>query len=402
MNNRKILTQQYSFEFSKSVIKKATELDSKKIVKLITEAELLGRGGAYFPTGLKWDSVLQQKAEQKYIVCNAEEGEPATYKDRFLLNFSPYKILDGMIIASIATGSSKGFIYINHKYKTEKEKLKRLIHIYRKNNLLGKNLLNTQYSFEIEIIESNGRYITGEETSLINTLEGTRPIPRLKPPYPTQQGLFNLPTVINNVETLCCVPHILYHGAEWFKSFGVKGSYGTKLICLTIDDKPKGVYEIEFGKVSIKDILSIYGKLKNIKKIFYVLPSATSEIIFPDKFSVKYDIQSFKKNNLTIGTGGFIVYTKKQNIIKKLCELMKFFVEESCGYCVPCRIGTQRIYETLLTIIQQNNNLKEVKKRIIELEELCVTLNLTSRCLLGKSCVTPLMSLINRFKHAKN
>lgn len=404
MDNRKILTQYYDLEFTKSVIKKSLELGSEKIVKIITESELLGRGGAYFPTGLKWSSVLQQQSKQKYIICNAEEGEPATFKDKFLLKYLPYKILDGMIIASIAVCATKGIIYINEKYKNEKKKIEDLIRIYHKKNFLGNNILGTDHNFSIEIIESNGRYITGEETALLNVIEGQRPQPRLKPPYPTQKGLFNLPTVINNVETLCFVPQIIFHGPKWFKSYGVDGSYGTKLICLTVDDTPYGVWEIEFGKLTIKDILTEYGKIKNLKNISCVLPSATSEVLFPDRFSLKYDIKSFKKQNISIGTGGIIVCSKSYDVIKKLTELIKFFMEESCGYCVPCRIGTKRLYEKLQEILlfqTAKPNKSEFKKKLLGLEELILTLNLTSRCLLGKSCVNPIKSLIAYIKNSK-
>ncbi|MCM8802242.1 MAG: NADH dehydrogenase FAD-containing subunit [Candidatus Omnitrophica bacterium] len=399
MKEKKILDLPYNFNFTVSVLKKVLSLGSDKVIEGLTESGLIGRGGAGFPTGLKWSFVKKFEGE-RFIICNAEEGEPGTFKDRFLLKKYPYKIIDGMIIASLVLKAHYGFIYLNEKYKEERKIIEKTLAHYKKKNFIGKNILSSGNDFEIKIIESCGRYITGEETSLFNYIEGERPVPRLKPPYPPEKGLWNKPTLINNVETFSFIPQIIYHGSKWFKSFGCEGSYGTKLVCLSGDLVKKGVYEVELGKFTISEILKDFGKIKNLKDVEAVLPSASSGFIFPDKFSLKYDYQTLMKNGTSLGTGGIIVYKKGTNLLQKIKELMKFFMEESCGFCVPCRIGTKRIYEKL-TYLESFNEIKN-KKIIIEelnlLETLCLTMKESSRCGLGQACVNPLLSWIKRWK----
>mgnify|MGYP000095781096 CR=1 FL=1 len=345
-----------------------------------------------FPAGIKWEFVKNQK-DEKFIVCNAEEGELYTFKDKFLLRNFPYKIIDGMIIASIATGSNQGFIYINEKYKKEKEIIEDLIKKYKKNKLLGKNILFKEHDFEIEIIESNGRYITGEETALFNVIEGKRPIPRLKPPYPTEKGLFYKPTLINNVETFAFIPHIVFNGSKWFKNFGVEKNYGTKLICLTVDNKKIGVFEIELGKIKIYEIIEKYGKIK-VKNVKAFLPSASSSLIFPEKFDIPYDFESLKNNGTSLGTGGIIVFTKDFFVFDEIKNIVEFFLNESCGYCVPCRIGLKRVYEKLCGIKNFKKELKMIKKISLLIKE-------TSRCGLGQSALNSLISYIEGIENGK-
>ena len=393
----KILTQKYDRQFSISLIKKSFELGSQKIVEEIKNSGLLGRGGAMFPTGLKWELVKKRNGK-KFIVCNAEEGELYTFKDRFLLKNFPYKIIDGMIIASVAIGAEKGFVYINEKYKKEIEILKNLIKEYKKENLLGENILFKNYKFEIEIIESNGRYITGEETALLNLIEGKRPIPRLKPPYPTQQGLFNNPTLVNNVETFSFIPHIISNGAEWFKNFGVENSYGTKLICLTIDNKKVGVFEIELGKLKIYEIIEKYATLK-IKDVKTVLPSASSCLLFPEKFDIKYDFESLKNNNTSLGTGGMFIFTKNFFVFNEIKKIVNFFVKESCGYCVPCRVGLKRVYE-MISVVENLKN-EKLSDKLDSIKKLSLVIKETSRCALGQSALNSLISYIEAIENGK-
>ena len=394
---KKILTEKYDTHFTISLIKKCFEIGSEKIVEEIKNSYLLGRGGAMFPTGIKWESVKNQGGE-KFVVCNAEEGELYTFKDKFLLKNFPYKVIDGMIVASIAVGAEKGSIYVNHKYKNEISKLKTLVKQYKKEKLLGENILSTNHNFDIEIIESNGRYVTGEETALFNTIEGKRPTPRLKPPYPTQKGLFNKPTLINNVETFSFIPHIIFYGSGWFKNFGVEKNYGTKLICLTVDNKKIGVFEIELGKIKIYEIIEKYAKLKprNVKAF---LPSASSCLLFPEKFDINYDFESLKNNGTSLGTGGIFIFTKNFSIFDKIKKIVKFFSDESCGYCVPCRIGLKRVYEMILELDSLKS--EKLRNRLDLIKKLSLVIKETSRCALGQSALNSLLSYIRGIEDGK-
>jgi len=394
---KKILTIEYDKKFTSSVLKKCFENSPEKIIEEIKNAYLLGRGGAAFPTGIKWEFVRNQK-DDKYIVCNAEEGELYTFKDKFLLNNFAYKVIDGMIIASIVVDSHLGFIYVNEKYKKEIEILKNVVRKYKKNKFLGKNILSTNHNFEIEVIESNGRYITGEETSLLNVIEGKRPVPRLKPPYPPQKGLFGKPTLINNVETFSFIPYIIFYGNEWFRNFGIEKNYGTKLICLTVDNKRIGVFEVELGKIKIYEIIENYAKLK-IKNVKSILPSASSALLFPENFNISYDFGSLKINKTSLGTGGISVFTKKFFVFKEILNILKFFVNESCGYCVPCRIGLKRVYEKLCEL--ENLKKEKLKKELNIIKELSLVIKETSRCALGQSALNSLLSYIERIEYGE-
>mgnify|MGYP000142963111 CR=1 FL=1 len=394
---RYILTKKYNKEFTFSLIKKCFEIGSDKIIEEVKNSCLLGRGGALFPTGIKWEFVKNQDGE-KFVVCNAEEGELYTFKDKFILKNFPYKVIDGMIVASIAVGAQKGFIYVNQKYKNEIRILENLIKEYKKESLLGKKILSTNHNFDIEIIESNGRYITGEETALFNIIEGKRPTPRLKPPYPTQKGLFNKPTLINNVETFSFIPQIIFYGSEWFKNIGVEKSYGTKLICLTVDNKKVGVFEIELGKIRVCEIIKKYAKLepKNVKAF---LPSASSQLLFPEKFGIQYDFESLKNNGTSLGTAGIFIFSKNFYVFDEIKKIVKFFSDESCGYCVPCRIGLKRIYEKLCSV--ENLKKENLKKEVLLIKKLSLTIKETSRCALGQNALNPLISYIKKIEDGK-
>jgi len=392
-----ILTEKYDRHFTISLIKKSFEIGKEKIVEEVKNSYLLGRGGAMFPTGIKWESVKNQVGE-KFIVCNAEEGELYTFKDKFLLRKFPYKIIDGMIVASIATGAEKGFVYINEKYKKEIENLKNLIKEYKKENLLGKNIFSKNHKFEIEIVESIGRYITGEETSLFNVIEGERPTPRLKPPYPTQKGIFGSPTLINNVETFSFIPYIIFNGSEWFRNFGVEKNYGTKLICLTVDNKKIGVFEIELGKIKVYEIIEKYGKIK-VKNVKAILPSASSSLLFPEKFDIPYDFESLKNNGTSLGTGGIFIFSKNSFVFHEIKKIINFFSQESCGYCVPCRIGLKRVYEIILGL----DSFKEekLKNQLDLVKKLSLVIKETSRCALGQSSLNALLSYLEKIENGK-
>jgi len=377
-------------------LRKAFELGPKEVIGEIKNSALLGRGGAAFPTGIKWESVYQEKNYPKYVIANAEEGEPGTFKDKVLLEKDPHSIIEGLIIAGFAINAEQGFLYLKEEYHSAYKILQKALIQAEKNNFLGKNILGSSFSFNIEIRISAGAYITGEETALFNALEGERPIPRIKPPYPNKFGLFGKPTIINNAETLAYVPQIILSGADWFKKFGIPGSYGTKLICLSEDVKKVGVYEIELGKYTLREIIyGLGGRIKKNKKIKAVIPGgASTQFLTEKEIKVKYDFDSLKKVGNSLGTGGIMVFSTERNIPHLVRDFFAFYSDESCGYCIPCRIGTKRIYE-ILTRLTNGKMKKDDYENLRLLGELMKD---TARCGLGQACVNPLLSSLEKFK----
>ncbi len=391
-------------------LRKAIELGREEIIGEIKKSELLGRGGAAFPTGIKWElcnTANKHESKEinensiinscKFVICNAEEGEPGTFKDKVLLEKDPHSVIEGLIIAGFAIGAEYGFIYLREEYETAYRILQKALIQAEENNLLGKDIFGSTFSFHIQIRLSAGAYITGEETALFNALEGIRPVPRIKPPYPNESGLFGKPTLINNVETLAYVAPIILHGAEWFKKFGIPGSYGTKLVCLSGDIKKTGVYEIELGKYSLEEIIyGLGGGTKKDRKIKAVIPGgASTQFLTEKELKGKYDFGSLKKNGSSLGTGGIIVFAVDKKIPRIVKELFTFYSDESCGYCVPCRLGTKRIHEILTRI-------NHGEKRQNDFENLFILGKLikdTARCGLGQGCTNPLLSSLEKFKN---
>jgi len=377
-------------------LRKALELGPEKIISEIKESVLLGRGGAAFPTGIKWELTYLERNYPKYVIANAEEGEPGTFKDKILLEKDPHSFIEGLIIAGFTVGAEYGFVYLREEYKLAYKILQKALVQAEKNNFLGKNILGSTFSFNIQIRLSAGAYITGEETALFNALEGLRPIPRIKPPYPNKFGVFGKPTVINNVETLAYIPQIILNGANWFTKFGVPGSYGTKLICLSGDVKKVGVYEIELGKYTLKEIIyGLAGGIRANKRIKGVIPGgASTQFLTEKELNVKYDFDSLKKVGSGLGTGGIMVFASDKSIPVVVRDLFAFYSDESCGYCVPCRIGTKRVYEILTRIA-------DAEMRKDDYENLCLLGELmkdTARCGLGQACPNPLLSSLEKFK----
>lgn len=377
-------------------LKKAFELGPEKIISEIKNSSLLGRGGAAFPTGIKWELVDREKNYPKYVIANAEEGEPGTFKDKIILEKNPHSFIEGLIIAGLAINAEYGFIYLREEYELAYKLLQKALIQAEKNSFLGKNILGSNFSFRIEIRLSAGAYITGEETALFNALEGLRPIPRIKPPYPNKSGLFSKPTVINNIETLTYIPRIIFCGSDWFKKYGVTGSYGTKLICLSGDVKKTGVSEIELGKYTLKEIIyGIGGGIKKNKKIKAVIPGGASTRFLTEKeTNVRYDFDSLKKAGNSLGTGGIIVFSTDRDIPRVVRDFFAFYSDESCGYCVPCRIGTKRIYE----ILNRFTGSKMKKNEYENLYILGEVIKDTARCGLGQACINPLLSSLEKFK----
>lgn len=309
----------------------------------IKNSELRGRGGAAFPAGAKIEAVRANNAGERYIICNADEGEPGTFKDRFIMTHTPFQLLEGITIAAYLAGASQGWIYVRHEYPEVRKILKESIREAAEAGLLGNNILGSGFSFSLEIFSGAGSYLCGEETALLSSIEGKKGRPRLKPPYPTDQGLWGKPTLINNVETLCNIPKILDKGSSWFRGLGTTGSRGTKLISLSGDVCNRGVFEVPFGTTFRQIIENCGGGVKKGRKIKAVNIGGASGVLVPEyMLDVPLDYEACRKAGLTIGSGAVFVLDDTRSILENVRNRVSFFLHESCGKCVPCREGLRQ------------------------------------------------------------
>ncbi len=392
-------------------LEKALAGKPKAVISEMKDSGLIGRGGAGFPTGLKWEATFNQADTKKYFVCNAEEGEPGTFKDKMLLDQNPHKVIEGMIIGAYATGSSEGYLYIKDKYGDSADLVEKAIGEAQARGLLGENILGSSFSFTLRILRMPSAYVCGEETALCRSIEGKRAVPKTKPPFPTVSGLFEKPTVINNVETLANVPHIISNGAKWFRSIGVDGSFGTKLFSITGNVKNSGVFEVELGKYTLGDL--IYGLAKGIennRKLKAVLPGGPSTcFISSDNLDVVMDYKSLAKIGSSLGTGSIIVLDETIGIPELVRNFFDFYQKQSCGDCVPCRVGTKKI-EDVLHLITEPMGLEEFKNwhrlgdpskiSVIEiLKRTGTVMKTAAKCGLGQAAPEPLLSSMKLFEH---
>jgi NADH-quinone oxidoreductase subunit F len=358
------------------------------VIEEVKKSGLRGRGGAGFPTGLKWSFIPRNKDVPKYLVCNADEGEPGTFKDREILFKAPFLLIEGMTISSYAIGAEISFIYLRKEYEWILDTLKSAIEAAEKENFLGKNILGTDFTHYIKIFVGAGAYICGEETALLESMEGKRGLPRLKPPFPATEGLFGYPTCINNVETLANIPIIFEIGGENYAKIGTSKSTGTRLVCVSGIVKNPGVYEIEQGRITVKEIIfELAGGIKegwNFKGVFpggISTPPLTSE-----ELDVPFDFESLEEKGSAAGSGAIIVFGYKNSekeLFKVLKRAVHFFKEESCGKCTPCREGTRWIY-TVLEFIEK----KEIsfEKGLDMVKEIAGKIKGLCACPLGETC----------------
>ena len=365
-------------------LKKALSLKPDEVVNEVKESGLRGRGGAGFPTGLKWEFALKEKADVKYVVCNADEGEPGTFKDRKLLMEQPEKVIEGLTIAGYAIGANQGFIYLRGEYVYLLKTLEKAIKGFKKQNLLGKNILNSGFDFDIEIRLGAGAYVCGEEFALIESMNGYRGEPRNKPPFPTQKGFRDKPTVVNNVETLCFIPYIVSKGAEWFKSFGTEGSTGTKLFSVSGDVEHPGVYELELG-ITLNELLDVVGA-KNPKAV--QVGGASGVCVAKKDFDKPISFQGLPPG------GSIIVFGENTDMLKVLKNFLEFFVEESCGQCTPCREGNFRLLEGVNMLEKGECSVRYVR----ELLALCEVMKASSKCGLGQTSPNCFLTILENFK----
>ena len=356
---------------------------------------LRGLGGAGFPTESKWQLVRQAPGTEKYIVCNADESEPGTFKDRFILTHLPHMVIEGMILAGVLTGARTGILYIRHEYEEQEKILQEEIRKCREQGLLGTNILGSEFTFELNTFVSPGGYICGEESALLEAIEGKRAEPRNKPPFPVQQGLWNKPTVINNVETFSNVPLILLRGVDWYKAQGTGGCAGLKFIGVSGDVVRPGVYEVPMGTPVSELIFQYAGGLSNGKKLKGFAPSGPSSGYLPASMAdVRLDFKSLADAGSMLGSGALVVCAEGTCMLDMALNATRFFRNESCGKCVPCRVGSQKMVDLLTGWTMGEGSSHDMSL----IEELSDALRLTSICGLGQVVPAPISSVLKHFR----
>ena len=369
---------------------KALAMKPDEVVAEIKASGLVGRGGAAFPTGVKWEGAAKAPGTEKYVICNADESEPGTFKDRILLLDDPHRTLEGMLIAGRAIGAHKGYIYIRAEYPYILPVLEQALDEARQANLLGENILGSGFSFEVETRVGAGAYICGEETALFESIEGKRGFPRVKPPFPTTHGLFGKPTVINNVETLCNIPLIILQGADEYRKIGTEKSPGPKLFCVSGDVTRPGLYEVPFG-VTLRDLLEMAGGVADNKSLQSVLfGGAAGAFATSQHLDVKMTFEDLRAAGLPLGSGVVMVFDETRYLREVLKKLGHFFAHESCGKCYPCQMGTQRQMEILDRVAAG----RVLEGDLIRLQDVGWTMTDASLCGLGQTAASAVLSAI--------
>ena len=372
----------------------ALEMDPVAVVGLIEESKLAGRGGAGFPTGLKWKAVAEAPGAPKTIVCNADEGEPGCFKDRAVLDLDPHAVIEGMTIAAYATGATRGFIYLRYEYPETSAILARALDEARAAGLLGDKIAAANFAFEIYLRRGAGAYICGEEGSLLNSLEGKRPLPRNRPPFPVTHGFEDLPTAVNNVETLASAPQILRRGAAWYQNLGQNGQAGTKLISLSGDIQVPGNYEVPLG-LNLQTLLYDWagGPVSGRSIQAVTMAGLSGGFLAGADLDVTLDEPGIRAKGSFLGAGGIMVFDDRRDMVEMAHNAMAFFAEESCGKCFPCRIGTQRLTERLAGAAGP----AEQAQWIEEVRDIGGTMMATSACGLGMAAPHITESLLKYF-----
>lgn len=367
-------------------IKRIIEMTPEEVIEEVKRSNIRGRGGAGFPTGLKWEFCRKAKADKKFIFCNADEGEPGTFKDRVILTERPRLLLEGMIIAGYAVGAEEGVLYVRYEYKYLEKYLEDILEKAREKNYLGKNIQGKKgFNFDIRIQFGAGAYVCGEESALIESAEGKRGEPRDRPPFPVEKGYLGMPTVVNNVETLCSVVKVIKHGGDWYKGFGTDESTGTKLLSISGDCRYPGVYEVAWG-FNVNDMLEMVGAF-DVQAVQVGGPSGS--LIAPNEFSRTLGFED-------LATGGsIIVFNKSRDLLKDVVlNFTEFFIEESCGSCSTCRTIPVLLRDKLLKVL----NARGVRKDIDDMVEWAGILK-ASRCGLGHTAGNPIITSIKNFRH---
>jgi NADH:ubiquinone oxidoreductase subunit F (NADH-binding)/NADH:ubiquinone oxidoreductase subunit E len=369
------------------------------VLAVLKEAELRGMGGAGFPTSMKWDLVRKQPEPVKYVVCNADESEPGTIKDRFILSHLPHLVAEGMMIAGLVIGAKKGILYIRHEYPLQEEIFGEELRRCAKAGLLGKKILGSDLDFELEIFVSPGGYICGEESALIEAIEGHRAEPRNKPPFPGQVGLWQKPTVINNVETFANVPQILARGADWYRTAGVSGSRGLKFVGVSGHVARPGVFEVPMGTAISEVIYKHAGGIRGGRALKAFAPSGPSSGYLPASMvDVRLDFKALADAGSMLGSGAIVVCDDTTCMLDMALTAVRFYRNESCGKCVPCRTGSQKMVELLARWTQGGLSEGQYRADLALIEELSQAMSLTSICGLGQIVPAPVQSVLKHFR----
>jgi NADP-reducing hydrogenase subunit HndC len=371
------------------------EMTPEETIKIIKDSGLRGRGGAGFPTGLKWQFVRGAKGSKKYVICNADESEPGTFKDRLVLEGDPHAIIEAMLIGAYAVGADEGYVYIRGEYGLAISRMKKAIQQAREYGLLGDNIFGTDFSFDLHIHAGAGAYICGEETALIESIEGNRGEPRARPPYPTTAGLWQKPTLVNNVETLANIPAIIRNGPQWYKSIGTPSSPGTKVYTILGNVNVTGLIEVPMG-ITLREVISIYARgMKNGATFKLAQTGGSSGSIIPASLQdTPMDFDSFSKVGVSLGSGALLICNEDVCVVDLAKVLLNFFRFESCGKCNPCRIGNKRAYETLSNIAEGVGTMQDLK----DLQMMSDQLVELSNCGLGQTAGSPLKDILAHFR----
>lgn len=376
-------------------LKKSLGMEPSTVCDEIKKSKLQGRGGAAYPTGVKWEQAYNIKGDEKYILCNGDEGEPGTFKDKLIFENIPLRLIEGMTIAAKVLGVKEGYIYIRGEYEEIQEKVKEAIENAKVAGYLGNNILGSNISFDIKVLTGAGAYVVGENSALAESAEGKAGRPRKKPPYIKECGLYGKPTLVNNVETFSVIPYIVLNGGDKYKSLGNEASGGTKLVSLCGNVNKRGVYEVPFG-ISIKKIIYDLGKgISKDKRLKAVHIGGSSGALIPEELiNTEYCYKALKDINASVGSGSLLVMDDSVNIIEYLLHVYKFFFHESCGKCTPCREGNKQI----VNILEKLNNKNGTMDDIYNLENILDAMKNASFCGLGKSAPTSLNCALKYFK----
>lgn len=376
---------------------KALKMTPEAIIDEMKKSNLRGRGGAGFPTGTKWGFIPKQSAKPKYLVCNADESEPGTFKDRDIMRFTPHLLIEGMLIGGYAIGSNIGYIYIRGEYVREAKLLNDAIEEAYAAGCLGKNVLGSGFSFDLTVHRGAGAYICGEETGLLNSLEGKRGEPRVKPPFPAISGAFGGPTIVNNVETLAAVPFIIDRGGEWYAKLGkLERSGGTRLFCVSGHVKKPGVYELPAGSTTLRELIYDYcGGILDDRKLKAVIPGGSSApVLTADEIDVIADIEPLAKIGTMLGSAAILVVSDAFCVVKLIHRITKFYEHESCGQCTPCREGCKWMAD-ILKRIEKGDGREQDLNMLLEIAD---NINGKTLCALGDAAAGPVSSFVRKFR----
>jgi len=378
-------------------LKRAFTMDPVSIIDELLEAGLRGRGGAGFSTGMKqrFTSESCRQCPQRYVVVNADEGEPGTFKDRLIMEQDPHLYIEGTIIAAYAINATKGYIYLRGEYQESIDKTQKAIESAYARGFLGKNILNSGFDFDLEIKLGAGSYLCGEELTMLESLEGKRGTPRIKPPFPAEKGLFGLPTLVNNVETLATVPPIIFHGKEWYRKFGTERSAGTKIFAISGQVNKPGNYEVEMGVTLRQLINDLAGGIREGKKFkAALLGGAAGTFVDASLLDDRMTYDHLKEKGATLGSGAVIVMAEGDSVFDILHNCLRFFRHESCGKCVPCRVGTSLLERESLKLRNGHPDKKALLQQLVKESQIMAN---TSLCPLGQSPILPLESAARFF-----